>query len=100
VNVGALWAFERAEVETHASGHNAREHRESTALWASWTMDASAYVVRQKIGFLHNASLIRGGGRATLSVTGSLPVEQHGDKNNLPFLSSGSLFNIAQISDA
>jgi hypothetical protein len=66
VNVGALRAFERAKVETHASRHDAREHRESTALWASWTMDASAYVVRQEIGFLQDASL-KGGSAITLS---------------------------------
>jgi hypothetical protein len=74
VNVGALRAFECAEVETHARRHDAREHRECIALWARWTMDASAYVVRQEIGFLHDASL-KGGGSATLSVTGSVPIE-------------------------
>ena len=62
MRVGALRAFERAEVETHASRHDAREHRESTALWASWTMDGSAYVVRQEIRFLHDASLKREAG--------------------------------------
>ena len=74
MNVCALRAFECAEVETHASRHDPREHRESTALWASWTMDAGAYVVREEIGFLHNASL-KGGGSATLSVTGRVPVK-------------------------
>ena len=68
MNVGALRAFERAEVETHASRRDAREHHESITLWASWTMDVSAYVVRQEIGFLHDASL-NGGGSAPLSVT-------------------------------
>jgi len=62
MNVRALRAFECAEVETHASRRDAREHRESTALWASWTMDAGAYLVRQEIRFLHNASLKREAG--------------------------------------
>ena len=70
MNVGALRAFERAEVETHASRHDAREHRDSTALWANWTMDAGAYFVGQEIRFLHDASL-KGGESPTLSVTGS-----------------------------
>jgi hypothetical protein len=68
VNVVALRALERAEVETHTCGHDAREHHESTALWAGWTMDLSAYFVRQEIGFLHDASL-KEGGSTTLSVT-------------------------------
>ena len=74
MRVGALRAFERAEVETHTSRHDAREHRDSTALWASWTMDVNVYGVRQEIGFLHDASL-KGGGSTTLSVTGSVPVK-------------------------
>ena len=64
----ALRALERAEVETHAGRHDAREHHETTALWASGTMDLSAYVVRQETGILHDASL-NGGGSTTLSVT-------------------------------
>ena len=75
MNVGALRAFERAEVEAHASRHDAREHRDSAALWASWTMDAGAYVVRQEIRFLHDAFPQKGGGSATLSVTGGVPVK-------------------------
>jgi hypothetical protein len=62
MNVGALRAFERAEVETHASRHDAREHRDSTALWANWTMDAGAYFVGQEIRFLHDPSLKREAG--------------------------------------
>ena len=80
MNVGAPRAFERAEVETHTSRHDTREHCERTALWASWTMDVGAYAVREEIRVLHNASLM-GGGSPTLSVTGSVPVEQHGDRN-------------------
>ena len=74
MNVGALRAFERAEVETHANWHDAREHRESTALWASWTLDAGAYVVRKEIRFLHNASL-KGEAGAQRSLTDSVPVK-------------------------
>ena len=69
MNVLALRAFERAEVETHTRRHDAREHHESAAVWTSWTMDLSACVVRQEIGFLHDASLNEGGS-TTLSVTG------------------------------
>ena len=72
MKVGAL-TFEGAEVETHASRHDAREHRESTALWASWTMDAGAHLVRQEIRFLHNASLREAG--AQRSLTDSVPVK-------------------------
>ena len=55
----ARWSLvaARAEVETHTSRHDAREHRDSTAFWARWPMDAGAYVIRQEIRFLHNASL-------------------------------------------
>ena len=68
MNVGAPRAFECAEVETHASRRDAREHREGTALWTSWTMDANADVVRQEIRFLHDASLKReAGARHSLS---------------------------------
>ena len=72
MNVVALRALERAEVETHTCGHDAREHHESTALWARWTMDVSAYVVRQEIGFLHNASLTRQGPN---TLTAGVPVK-------------------------
>ena len=68
MDVVALRALERAEVKTHACRHDAREHHETTALWASGTMDMSVYIVRQEIGFLHDASL-NGGGSTTLSVT-------------------------------
>jgi hypothetical protein len=74
VDVVALWAFKRAEVEAYSCGHDAREHHDTTALWASWTMDVSVYIIRQEIGFLHNASL-KGGGSTTLSVTGRMPVK-------------------------
>jgi hypothetical protein len=73
VNVVAFGALKRAEVETHACGHDASEHHVSTALWASGAMDVSVDVVGQEIGFLHDASL-RGGGSATLSVTGNMPL--------------------------
>jgi hypothetical protein len=73
VNVLALRALERAEVETYACRHDAREHHESTALWASWAMNVKAYIVRQQIGVLHDASL-KGGGSTTLSVTDGVPL--------------------------
>jgi hypothetical protein len=72
VDVVALRALERAEVKTHARRCDAREHHETMALWARRTMDMSVYIVRQEIGFLHDASL-EGGGSTTLSVTGSVP---------------------------
>ena len=74
MNVDALRAFERAEVETDASRHDARERRESTALWASWTMDGSAYVVRQEIRFLHDTPLKREAG-AQRSLSPVVPVK-------------------------
>jgi hypothetical protein len=73
VNAGALRAFERAEVETHTSRHDAREHRDSTAFWARWPMDAGTYVVRQEIRFLHNASFKgKAGAQHSLSPVGCL----------------------------
>jgi len=95
VGVGAPRAFERAEVETHASRRDPREHHESLTLWASWPMDAGVYVVRQEIGFLHHASL-KGGGSATLPVTGNGPVELHGDSTTLAFRVFRALLNTAQ----
>jgi hypothetical protein len=38
-------------------------------------MDVEVHVVRQEIGFLHDAFPHRGGGSATLSVTVNVPVE-------------------------
>jgi hypothetical protein len=99
MNVGTLRAFECAEVETHASGHDAREHHMSTALWASWAMNMNASDVRQEQGVLHDASL-KVGGSTTLSVTGSVPMKERGDRNNFVFLRSGWLFNIDQCSGA
>jgi hypothetical protein len=65
-----LRALKRAEIETHACRHDASEHHVSAALWASWAMEVEVDVVRQEIGFLHDAFPRRGGGSATLSVTG------------------------------
>jgi hypothetical protein len=84
VNVVALRALKRAEVETHACRHDAGKHHVGMALWASRAMDLSVDVIGQEIGFLHDASL-RGGGSATLSVTGNMPVKQRGDRNNFRF---------------
>jgi hypothetical protein len=62
VSVGAPRAFEPAEVETHASRRDAREHHERMTLWASWTMDVGVYIVGQEIRVLHDASLKREAG--------------------------------------
>ena len=51
-------ALKRADIETHACKHDANEHHVSAALWASGAMDVEVDVVRQEIGFLHDASLI------------------------------------------
>jgi hypothetical protein len=53
VNVIALSTLKGVEVETQACGHDASEHRVSTAPWTNWTMDDRVDVVGQGIGFLH-----------------------------------------------
>ena len=55
------------EVETHACGHDASEYHVGMALWASRAMDVDADVVRQGIGFLHDASLKEAGAQHSLS---------------------------------
>jgi hypothetical protein len=72
VNVIALRALEGAEVETNAGGHDASEHHPSMALWAGRALDSNIDMVRQEIGFLHDA-FPQTGGSATLSVTGNVP---------------------------
>jgi hypothetical protein len=58
-----LRALKRADIETHTCGHDASEHHVSAALWASRAVQVD--VVRQEIGFLHDAFPHRGGGSAT-----------------------------------
>ena len=62
VNLVALRALKRADVETHTCRHDASEHHVSVALWASRTMEVKVDVGRQEIGFLHDASLIEEAG--------------------------------------
>src|ERR1700694_4671881 len=69
VNVVALGALKRAEIETHTYRPDASEHHVSLALWAGGTIDLQVDVFRQKIGFLHDV-FPQGGGSATLPVTG------------------------------
>ena|SRR6202048_318226 len=58
VNVVALRALERAEVETYACGHDASEHHVSTTPGASGVMDASVdFFGRSGTKFCHDASL-------------------------------------------
>jgi hypothetical protein len=58
VNVVALRALKRADVETHTCRRNVSEHHVSAALWASRTVVVKVGIVRQEIGFLHDAFLI------------------------------------------
>jgi hypothetical protein len=67
VNVVAPGALERADIETHTCGHDASKHHVSTTLWASRAMDVKVDVVRQEIGFLHDASLKEVGAQHSLS---------------------------------
>jgi hypothetical protein len=67
VNVTALRALKGAEVVPNSCGHNASEHHAGMALWAGGTLDSSIDMVRQKIGFLHDASLEQAGARHSLS---------------------------------
>jgi hypothetical protein len=58
VNVVALRALKRADIETHTCRRDASEHHVSAALWASRTMEVKVDIVRQEIGFLHDAFLV------------------------------------------
>jgi hypothetical protein len=57
MNVVALGALKRAEVEAHVCGHDASEHHMSMTLGASKAINVGVDVVRQETGFLHDASL-------------------------------------------
>jgi hypothetical protein len=71
VNVVALRALKRADIETHTCRRDASEHHVSAALWASRTMEVKVDIVRQEIGFLHDASLIEeAGAQHSLSPAG------------------------------
>ena len=59
MNVIALWALECAEIETHTCGHDAGKHHVSIALRAGRALKLNVDVLGQKIGFLHDASLVR-----------------------------------------
>ena len=67
VNVIALSTLKGVEVEAQTCGHDASEHRVSTAPWTNWTMDDDIDVVGQEIGFLHDASLKEAGAQHSLS---------------------------------
>ena len=66
MSVVALRALKGVEVETHTCGHDASEHHVSMALCASRAMDVKVDVVRQEIGFLHDAFPSRRRERNTL----------------------------------
>lgn len=55
-------ALKHADIETHTCRHDACEYHVSAALWTSRAMDLEIDVVRQEIGFLHNAFPLREGG--------------------------------------
>jgi hypothetical protein len=57
VNLIALRALKRAEVETQTRGHDASEHHMSAALWANRAFNLNVDTVRQGMRFWHNASL-------------------------------------------
>jgi hypothetical protein len=59
VNVIALWALERAKIKTHTCGHDAGKHHVSIARRAGRALKLNVDVLGQKIGVLHDASLIR-----------------------------------------
>lgn len=62
MNVFALRALKRADIETHTRRHDPSEHHVSVAPWAGRAMDVKVDVVRQEIGFLHDASLVEKAG--------------------------------------
>jgi hypothetical protein len=97
VKVVALGALERAEVETHARGHDASEHHASTTLGTSGVMDASVDVFGPGTKFCHDASLekVR---RAQRHLSPAIcPWEERADSDNLGFQSFASLFNMDQF---
>jgi hypothetical protein len=58
----ARGALKRADIETHSCRRDASEYHVSTALWASRAMEVEIDLVRQEIGFLHDASLFEKAG--------------------------------------
>jgi hypothetical protein len=57
-----LRALKRADIETHTRGPDASQHQVNAALWTSRAMEVEVDVVRQEIGFLHDAFPHRGSG--------------------------------------
>ena len=68
VNVIALRALKRAEVETRACGRDASEHHVSMADRAIGAIDLNVEMGEQGMRFRHDASP-KGGGSATLSLS-------------------------------
>lgn len=67
VNMVALRALERAEIDTHTHRPDASEQHVSSALRTSGAIDLQVDVVRQEIGFLHDASLKQAGAQHSQS---------------------------------
>jgi hypothetical protein len=67
VKVIALGALKRAEVETHAHGHDASEHHMSMALWTGGALDMNVDVVGQGMRLWHDASLKEAGAQHSQS---------------------------------
>ena len=82
MNVVALKALKRVEVETHACGHDASEHHVSMTLGASGAMDVSVNVFGPGTKFCHDASLEKAGRERHTLCHRNLPVEERGDKDN------------------
>lgn len=67
MNVVALKALKRSEVETHALRRDASEHHVSMAFWTGGTLDVNVDAVGQGMRFWHDASLAETGAQHSLS---------------------------------
>jgi hypothetical protein len=67
MNVVALRALKRAQVETHALRHDASEHHVSMALWTGGALDVDVDAFGQGMRLWHDASLKEAGAQHSLS---------------------------------
>jgi hypothetical protein len=81
MNVLALTALKRVEIETHALRHDASEHHVAMALWTSGTMNVDVDVFGQGMRFWHDASLEE----AERNTLWHRPVKCRGDRTTLGF---------------
>ena len=66
-NVVAVGALERAEIKTHAYGHDVRKHHLSMTFWADTALDLNVNVVGHRTNFWHHETLTEAGAQRSQS---------------------------------